>query len=101
MDADGDRAGECPYPGLNAFGPGQAKWFFGREAVTGELLRHLDAMTRGGPGGPLLGGGAVRDRQVLAAGRRAGAASDGGPDPRVQGAAILSCPALRLPGSGI
>jgi WD40 repeat protein len=46
--------GECPYPGLDAFGPGQAKWFFGREAVTGELLRYLDEMARGGPGGPLL-----------------------------------------------
>jgi WD40 repeat protein len=46
--------GECPYPGLDAFGPGQAKWFFGRETLTGELLRYLDEMTRGGPGGPLL-----------------------------------------------
>jgi WD40 repeat protein len=46
--------GECPYPGLDAFGPGQAKWFFGRETITGELLRHLDEMTLGGPGGPLL-----------------------------------------------
>ena len=46
--------GECPYPGLDAFGPGQAKWFFGRETVTGELLRYLDEMARGGPGGPLL-----------------------------------------------
>ena len=46
--------GECPYPGLDAFGPGQAKWFFGRETVTGELLRYLDEMALGGPGGPLL-----------------------------------------------
>jgi WD40 repeat protein len=46
--------GECPYPGLDAFGPGQAKWFYGRETVTGELLRYLDEMARGGPGGPLL-----------------------------------------------
>jgi len=46
--------GECPYPGLDAFGPGQSKWFFGREAVTGELLRYLDEMALGGPGGPLL-----------------------------------------------
>jgi WD40 repeat protein len=47
-------SGDCPYPGLDAYGPGQAKWFFGRETVTGELLRYLDAMARGGPGGPLL-----------------------------------------------
>jgi WD40 repeat protein len=46
--------GECPYPGLDSFGPGQAKWFFGREALTGELLRYLDEMALGGPGGPLL-----------------------------------------------
>jgi WD40 repeat protein len=46
--------GECPYPGLDSFGPGQARWFFGREALTGELLRYLDEMALGGPGGPLL-----------------------------------------------
>lgn len=46
--------GECPYPGLDAFGPGQAKWFFGRETLTGQLLRYLDEMALGGPGGPLL-----------------------------------------------
>lgn len=46
--------GECPYPGLDAFGPGLAKYFFGREALTGELLRYLDEMALGGPGGPLL-----------------------------------------------
>src|SRR5215831_15425750 len=48
-------AGECPFPGLDAFGPGQSKWFYGREAVTGDLLRYLDEMTvGGGPSGPLL-----------------------------------------------
>jgi WD40 repeat protein len=46
--------GECPYPGLDAFGPSQAKWFYGREDITGDLLRYLDQMSRGGPGGPLL-----------------------------------------------
>jgi WD40 repeat protein len=46
-------AGECPYPGLREFGFDQAYLFFGREKVTGELLRHLDEMTLGG-GGPLL-----------------------------------------------
>jgi WD40 repeat protein len=46
--------GECPYPGLDAFGPSQAKWFYGRESVTGDLLGYLDQMSRGGPGGPLL-----------------------------------------------
>jgi WD40 repeat protein len=46
--------GECPYPGLDAFGPSSAKWFYGRESATGDLLRYLDQMARGGPGGPLL-----------------------------------------------
>jgi WD40 repeat protein len=47
-------AGECPYPGLDAFGPGQARWFFGREAATADLLRHLNEMSLGALGGPLL-----------------------------------------------
>jgi hypothetical protein len=50
--------GECPYPGLDAFGPGQAKWFFGRESVTADLLRHLDEMSLGG--GPDAGAGPGR-----------------------------------------
>ncbi|MCT2543310.1 caspase, EACC1-associated type [Streptomyces atratus] len=37
----------CPYPGLAAFGPGQAQWFFGREQLTTELAErlagHMDA----------------------------------------------------------
>jgi WD40 repeat protein len=46
--------GECPYPGLDAFGPGQARWFFGRDAAISDVLRYLDKMRAGGPGGPLL-----------------------------------------------
>lgn len=34
--------GECPYPGLAAFGAGQARWFFGRDGLTAELLLRLD-----------------------------------------------------------
>lgn len=45
--------GECPYPGLDAFGAGQARWFFGREKVTGELLEMLDGAVREGCGGPV------------------------------------------------
>ena len=37
------RPGECPYPGIGAFGPGQAMWFFGRDKLTGDLLELLDA----------------------------------------------------------
>jgi Novel STAND NTPase 1 len=76
--------GECPYPGLDAFGPSQAKWFFGRERLTGDLLDLLDASLRAGRGGPvvvvgssgagkssLLGAGllkALRDGRLAAAG---------------------------------
>ncbi|NDZ90680.1 helix-turn-helix transcriptional regulator, partial [Streptomyces sp. SID10115] len=32
---------ECPYPGLAAFGPGNAAWFFGRERATAALTSRL------------------------------------------------------------
>lgn len=32
----------CPYPGLAAFGQDDARWFFGRDRLTAELLEHLD-----------------------------------------------------------
>src|SRR2546422_1558414 len=34
---------ECPYPGLAAFGREEARWFFGREQLTVELMERLDA----------------------------------------------------------
>ncbi|MGC0315644.1 hypothetical protein [Kitasatospora acidiphila] len=41
---------ECPYPGLAAFGSGQAQWFFGREELTAELIARLDErVVSGGP----------------------------------------------------
>ncbi|MFD9939649.1 helix-turn-helix domain-containing protein [Nonomuraea sp. NPDC059023] len=43
---------ECPYPGLDAFGPGSAHWFFGREEATAELTMRLAARMDGG--GPLV-----------------------------------------------
>ena len=46
--------GECPYPGLSAFGPGQARWFFGREKLTGDLLSMLDGSLRGGRAGQFV-----------------------------------------------
>jgi len=39
----------CPYPGLAAFGPDQARWFFGREHDTADLLDLLADAT-----GPLM-----------------------------------------------
>jgi len=40
----------CPYPGLAAFGPDQAQWFFGRERATAELVGLLaDRLAGTGP----------------------------------------------------
>src|SRR5450756_2285747 len=50
----GTTPGECLFPGLDAFGPGQERWFSGREEVTGHLLVMLDGVVRAGSGGPLL-----------------------------------------------
>ncbi|KAA2254060.1 hypothetical protein F0L68_31100 [Solihabitans fulvus] len=33
---------DCPYPGLAAFGPEQAGWFFGRDTLIAELVTRLD-----------------------------------------------------------
>ncbi|MGH3925288.1 MAG: hypothetical protein ACRDTT_20915, partial [Pseudonocardiaceae bacterium] len=44
----GTATAECPYPGLASFGPEQARWFFGREQLTAELLTRLDARLRTG-----------------------------------------------------
>ncbi|MER7576512.1 hypothetical protein [Streptomyces sp. NPDC126514] len=39
---------ECPYPGLAAFEEDQSGWFFGRDAVTADLLVRLDERLRHG-----------------------------------------------------
>ncbi|MBO3751966.1 WD40 repeat domain-containing protein [Streptosporangiaceae bacterium NEAU-GS5] len=39
--AGGEVSPVCPYPGLTAFGPGQAQWFFGRERLIAELAEAL------------------------------------------------------------
>ncbi len=44
----GAQAGECPYPGLASFGREQARWFFGRDELTSELIARLDARLRAG-----------------------------------------------------
>jgi hypothetical protein len=44
----GAHAGECPYPGLASFGREQARWFFGRDELTAELITRLDARLRAG-----------------------------------------------------
>ncbi|WP_326598239.1 NACHT and WD repeat domain-containing protein [Streptomyces sp. NBC_01803] len=42
----------CPYPGLAAFEEEDARWFFGRDHLTAEVLEALDQGRRGG--GPLI-----------------------------------------------
>ncbi|GGM18017.1 hypothetical protein GCM10010129_72770 [Streptomyces fumigatiscleroticus] len=44
----GTAPGDCPYPGLAAFDAHQAQWFFGRDALTAELLMRLDERQRTG-----------------------------------------------------
>ena len=39
----GAQALECPYPGLASFSREQAKWFFGRDELTSDLITRLDA----------------------------------------------------------
>ncbi len=50
VDDEGESAGAgvCPYPGLAAFGPDQARWFFGRDQVTAQLISQLDDRLVGG-----------------------------------------------------
>jgi hypothetical protein len=43
----------CPYPGMVAFGPGEAPFFHGRERLIGTLLARLGIQVRRG-GGPLV-----------------------------------------------
>jgi WD40 repeat protein/transcriptional regulator with XRE-family HTH domain len=38
----------CPYPGLAALGPQQARWFFGRDQATSDLISRLDDRLAGG-----------------------------------------------------
>jgi hypothetical protein len=45
---------DCPFPGLDAFGPGQARWFFGRDKLTAELVDQLDGALLARSGGPVL-----------------------------------------------
>jgi WD40 repeat protein/transcriptional regulator with XRE-family HTH domain len=40
--------GECPYPGLAAFNEDQARWFFGRDQLTSELIARLGTRLRKG-----------------------------------------------------
>lgn len=44
-EAGGELHDECPYPGLAAFGPEQARWFFGRDQQVSEIsIRIAEAL---------------------------------------------------------
>ncbi|MGW0171815.1 nSTAND1 domain-containing NTPase [Streptomyces sp. NPDC003343] len=60
--------GECPYPGLAAFGEDQALWFFGRDAVTAQLLVRLDERLRNGGALALVAPSGAGKSSVLRAG---------------------------------
>lgn len=60
----------CPYLGLSAFGPGDTRWFFGRERTTAELLGRLaETLDRGRPL-VVLGASGAGKSSVLHAGVR-------------------------------
>ena len=70
LPADDEPAGSeaCPYPGLAAFGPDQARWFFGRGDTTRDLISQLDnPLTRGELVAVVAASGAGKS-SVLAAG---------------------------------
>ncbi|UBU18317.1 nSTAND1 domain-containing NTPase [Nonomuraea gerenzanensis] len=48
----GEVLDECPYPGLAAFDQAHARWFFGRDRLTADLIDRLDRRLRSG--GPQL-----------------------------------------------
>ncbi|MGH3782202.1 MAG: helix-turn-helix domain-containing protein [Pseudonocardiaceae bacterium] len=70
LPADDEPVGSeaCPYPGLAAFGPDQARWFFGRGDTTRDLISQLDnPLTRGELVAVVAASGAGKS-SVLAAG---------------------------------
>ena len=49
-EADPVNTEVCPYPGLVAFGLSEARWFFGRDQATSEVISRLDErLARGEP----------------------------------------------------
>ncbi|MFJ3831856.1 helix-turn-helix domain-containing protein [Streptomyces sp. NPDC090046] len=48
-DAGPQAGGECPYRGLPAFTAREARWFFGRERATAELIERVFERIGGGP----------------------------------------------------
>ena len=59
---------QCPYPGLAAFDVDQGQWFFGRDAVTADVLIRLDANLRDGRPLALVGPSGAGKSSMLNAG---------------------------------
>ncbi|MFB7663124.1 helix-turn-helix domain-containing protein [Kitasatospora sp. NPDC056138] len=57
---------ECPYPGLASFGSREARWFFGRETVTGALLDRLAERIGHGPVALVAPSGAGKSSLLMA-----------------------------------
>ena len=73
--------GVCPYRGLEAFGPDDARFFFGRENLTDWLVSDLRREVRVAAGSAVPGGArAVGQRQVVGGAGRADPAAQGGGD---------------------
>lgn len=65
-------AGVCPYPGLSAFTPQQALWFFGRERVTADLFGLVTRRVREGGLAVVVAPSGAGKSSVLRAGLLAG-----------------------------
>jgi WD40 repeat protein len=61
-------ASVCPYLGLAAFGPAEARWFFGRERATGALVERVDGALRTGGIVMLVGASGAGKSSLLHAG---------------------------------
>lgn len=61
-------AGQCPYPGLPAFRPEDARWFFGREDLAAELIDCLDQRCASGGVQLVIGPSGAGKSSLLGAG---------------------------------
>jgi WD40 repeat protein len=76
--ADGPPA-VCPYLGLAAFGPEEARWFFGRERATAALIERVAAARRTGGIVMLVGASGAGKSSLLSAGLVPALAAEGRP----------------------
>jgi WD40 repeat protein/transcriptional regulator with XRE-family HTH domain len=72
----------CPYPGLAAFGPQEARWFFGRDRAISDLISQLDDRLAGGGLLAVIAPSGAGKSSLLAAGLIPALASGGLPGSR-------------------